>query len=78
MSPYLFTIYFDSVVLEVNVKVLGEGLELLSVNGFRFEINQPLFVDDTALVADLQEKLCRVASEFGMRKKNVKSECRYE
>ena len=30
----------------------------------RFEINQLLFADDTALVAD-SEKLCRLASEFG-------------
>ena len=37
---------------EVNARVLGKGLELLSVNDFSFEINQPLFADDTALVAD--------------------------
>ena len=40
------------------------GLELLSANGGRFEINQPLFADDTALLADL-EKLCKLVSEFG-------------
>ena len=33
----------------MNVRVLGKGLELLSVNGGRLEINQ-LFADDTALV----------------------------
>ena len=33
----------------MNVKVLGKGLELLSANGGRFEINQLLFTDDTAL-----------------------------
>ena len=31
----------------------------------RFEINQLLFADDTALVADSQEKLCRLVNEFG-------------
>ena len=36
---------------EVNARVLGNGLELLSVNVFRFEINQLLFADDTTLVA---------------------------
>ena len=36
-------------VREVNVTVLGKGLELLSSNGGRFEINQLLFADDTAL-----------------------------
>ena len=36
----------------MNVRVLGKGLELLSSNGGRFEINQMLFADDTSLVAD--------------------------
>ena len=48
----------------MNVRVLGKGLELLSANGGRFEINQLLFADGTALVAD-SEKLCRLVSEFG-------------
>ena len=48
----------------MNVRVLGKGLELLNANGGRFEINQLLFVDDTALVADSEEKLCRLMSEF--------------
>ena len=33
--------------------------------GGRFEINQLLFVDDRALVADSEEKLYRLVSEFG-------------
>ena len=41
----------------MNVTVLGLGLELLSANGGRLEINQLLFADDTALVADSEEKL---------------------
>ena len=49
MSPWLFTVYMDDVVREVNVRVLGKRLELLSANGGRFEINQLLFTDDTAL-----------------------------
>ena len=49
----------------MNVRSLGKGLELLSANGGRFEINQLLFADDTALVTDSEEKLCRLASEFG-------------
>ena len=44
--------------------MLGKGLELLRANGGRFEINQLLFAD-TALVADSEEKLCRLVSEFG-------------
>ena len=62
MSPWLFNVYMDGVVREVNVRVLGKGLDLLSENGGRFEINQLLFADDTALLADLEEKLCRLVS----------------
>ena len=58
-------IYMDGVVLKVNDWVLGKGVELLSVNGGRSEINQLLFANDTALVADSEEKLCRLVSEFG-------------
>ena len=65
MSPWLFNVYVDGMVREVNVRVLGKGLELLSTNGGRFEINQLLFADDTALVADSEEKLCRLVCEFG-------------
>ena len=53
------------VVREVNAKVLGKGLDLPSANGGRFKINQLLFADVTALVADSEEKLCKVVSEFG-------------
>ena len=65
MSPWLFNVYKDGVDREVNVKVLGIGLELLSANGGRFEKKQLLFADDTALVADSGDKLCRLVSEFG-------------
>ena len=65
MSPLLFNLYVDGVVREVNARVLEKGLELLSANDGRFEINQLLFPDDTALVADSEQKLCRLVTEFG-------------
>ena len=49
----------------MNVGVLVKGQELLSANGGRFEVNQLLFADDTALVADSEEKLSRPVSAFG-------------
>ena len=49
----------------MNARVLGKGLELLSVTGGRFQINQLLFADDTARLADSEEKLCRLVSKFG-------------
>ena len=57
MSPWLFNVYMDGVVRELNVRVLGKGLELLSANGGRFEINQQLFADDTALLAGSEKLL---------------------
>ena len=57
MSPWLFNVYMDGVVREVNVRVFGKGSELLSANGGRFEIIELLFANDTALVADSEEKL---------------------
>ena len=50
---------------ELNDRVLGKGLKLLSVNDGRFEINQLLFADETALVADSEQKFCRLGTEFG-------------
>ena len=40
-------------------------------------MNQLLFADDTALLADSEEKLCRLVSEFGRvhKRKKVESEC---
>ena len=35
MSPWLFNVYMDGVVREVNVRVLGKRQELLSANGGR-------------------------------------------
>ena len=57
MSPWLFNVYIDGVVREVNVRMLETGLDLQSSNGNMLEINQLLFADDTALVADSEEKL---------------------
>ena len=63
ISPWLFNVYMGGVVREVNVRVLGKGLELLSANDGMFGINQLLFADDTALVADSEEKLCRLVRD---------------
>ena len=45
--------------------MLGKELKLLSANDGRFVINQLVFVDDTALVADSEKMLHRLSSEFG-------------
>ena len=65
MSPWLFNVYLDGVVRDVNVRVLGKGLKLLNANGGRFEINQLLFADDTVPVADSEDQFVGMVSEFG-------------
>ena len=66
MSPWLFiNVYMNGVVREVNAWVLGKGLELLQCEWWQDEINQLLFGDDTALLADSEEKFCRLVSKFG-------------
>ena len=65
----------DGAERKVNARVIVKGLKLLSVNGGRFEINQLLFADDTALLADSEEKLFVSFIEYV---KKVESECRKE
>ena len=73
MSLWLFNVYMDGVVVrEVNARVLGKGLKLHSVNGGNFEVRKLLFADDTGLVADSEEKLCSLVSEFGIACKRRK------
>ena len=65
MSPWLFNLYIDGVVREVNARVLGRGLKLLDRNENDWEMNQLLFADDTVVVADSEKKLCQLVAEFG-------------
>ena len=52
MSPWLFNLYIDGVVREVNARVLGRRLKLVDGNDNEWELNQLLFADDTVVVAD--------------------------
>ena len=40
MSPWLFNLYIDGVVREVNTRVLGRGLKLVDGNDNEWELNQ--------------------------------------
>ena len=64
MSSWLINVYMDGVVREVNAGVIRRGLELLSTNGGRCEINHLLFADDKARALRV-ENLCGLVSEFG-------------
>ena len=65
MSLWLFNLYIDGVVREVNAQVLSRGLKLVDRNDNGWELNQLLFVDDTVVMADSERKLCQLVSEFG-------------
>ena len=66
MSPWLFNLYIDGVVREVNARALGRGLKLVDGNANEWEVNQLLFADDTVVVvADSERKLCQLVTEFG-------------
>ena len=45
MSPWLFNLYIDGVVREVNARVLGRGLELIDANENAWQFNRLLFAD---------------------------------
>ena len=65
MSPWLFNLYIDGVVREVNARVLGRGVKMIGRDDNEWELNQLLFADDTVVVADSEEKLCQLVAEFG-------------
>lgn len=53
------------VVTEVNANIYGCGLELMGANEWSVLLGQLLFADDTALAADLEEKIFRFETEVG-------------
>ena len=54
---WLFNLYINGVVREVNTRVLGRGLKLVDGNDNEWELNQLPFSDDTVVVAD-SERSC--------------------
>ena len=45
--------------------MLGRELKLVDGNDNEWELNQFLFADDTAVVANSERKLCKIVTEFG-------------
>ena len=64
ISPWLFNIYMDGVGKKVNARILGRSLSLVNSDNGEWKINQLLFADDTAVVADSEEKFCQLVEEF--------------
>ena len=67
MSPWLFNIFMDRVVKDMNR--LEKGPKFWQ-NGNNSEIYVLLFADDTVLVADSKGKLLDLVSESSKRTKN--------
>ena len=54
-----------TMVRKVNARMLGRGLRLVNVESREWKVNQMLFANETALVADSQKKLCQLMEKFG-------------
>ena len=50
MSPWLFNIFFDRVIRQVNERPAGMGVKLRNENGGSWEIKHVLYADDKVLV----------------------------
>ena len=64
MSPWLFNMYMDGVVREVNERVLVRGVELVGREGDVWRVNQLSYEDDTALIGNYRENLQRLLDEL--------------
>ena len=51
--------------MEENTRMKGIGLSLVNTD------DQVLFIDDTSLAADTEEKLCQLLEEFGVHRRNL-------
>ncbi len=65
MLPWLFNVYMGGAVREVNARMLGRGMNLVNADDRELNVNQLLFADDTALVADSEGRLRELVQEFG-------------
>ncbi len=64
VSSWHFDIYIDCVVREVNARMLGRDLSLMSDDGSECNVNRLLFPHDTTLVADSEERLRQLVELF--------------
>ena len=65
MSPWLFNLYIDGVVREVNARVLGRGLKRVDGNDNEWELNQLLLWMILWWWQTQERKLCQLVTEFG-------------
>ncbi len=63
MSPWLFNIYMDGVMREVNAKV-GEVRVKMYAEGRKWVLNLILLADDTVLIAENESDLQKIGKCF--------------
>ena len=56
MSPWLFNLYMEVVVREVQARTVGRGAQLVGDSEEKCEVSQLLYADDTVLVVDSKIK----------------------
>jgi uncharacterized protein YpiB (UPF0302 family) len=61
----LFNIFIDGVVREVKARVFERGAALMSDSGSEWQLNQILYVDDTALETEEKCTFPRLVSQLG-------------
>ena len=64
MSPWLFNLYMDGVMREVNARVMNRGVRL-ERDGREWMVNSLVYADDTVLIAETEEGLKRLVGELG-------------
>ena len=52
MSPFLFNLYLDGIVMEALARTLGRGAKLVGAGEKKWEVSQLQFADDTVLIAE--------------------------
>jgi hypothetical protein len=52
ISPWLFNIFIDGVLAEINALVVERRAAMISDGGGKWQLNQRLYADDTTIVAD--------------------------
>ena len=61
MSPWMFNLFIDGVVREVNTRLIGMGVKMLESGSggvvMEWLLDQLLFADDTTIVAESEEQL---------------------
>ncbi len=63
MSPWLFSIYMDGVMREMKGKVKEVGVRMYA-EGRKWVLNSILFADDTVLIAENENDLQNLVSDF--------------